>query len=129
MCFPENGPLIENSKKVIPKDGFFDVAMHGSPTAVAFGTKDANMSPRLLASVIRHHPDYHGENIRLLSCNTGLKIGDNYCFAEELANALGVIEEAPDMEIWTDHNGRTKVGWFGEGHMIPYKPNERRKVK
>ena len=129
MCFPKNDPLIENSKKVIPKDGFFDVAMHGSPTAVAFGTRETNMSPRLLASVIRHSEDYHGENIRLLSCFTGLRINDDYCFAEELANALGVIVEAPDMEVYTDPKGNISVGEDNEGHMIPYKPNERRRIK
>ena len=128
-CFPEGDILIENSKKVIPKDGFFDVAMHGSPTAVAFGTNEANMSPRLLASVIRHSEDYHGENIRLLSCYTGLQVDGAYCFAEELANALGVIVEAPNMKVYTASNGEIKVGRFGEGTMIPYKPNERGRVK
>ena len=129
MCFPKGDALIENSKKVIPKDGFFDVAMHGSPTAVAFGTTKVNMSPRLLASVIRHSEDYHGENIRLLSCFTGLRINGDYCFAEELANALGVIVEAPDMEVYTGPNGSIKVGEDDEGHMISYKPNERRRIK
>ena len=129
MCFPENDPLIENSKKVTPKEGFYDVAMHGSPTAVGFGTRKANMSPRLLANIIRHRADYHGEKIRLLSCSTGLRVDNGYCFAEELANALGVIVEAPDMKIYTDVNGKTRVGWFGEGRMISYKPNERRRVK
>lgn len=129
MCFPQNDPLVERSLKVTPKDGFFDVAMHGSPMAVGFGTREANMSPRLLASVIRHSEDYHGENIRLLSCNTGLIIGDNYCFAEELANALGVIVEAPDMEVYTTTDGEIKIGMDDEGNMIPYKPNERRRIK
>ena len=129
MCFPENDPLIENSKKVTPKEGFYDVAMHGSPTAVGFGTRKVNMSPRLLANIIRHRADYHGEKIRLLSCSTGLRVDNGYCFAEELANALGVIVEAPDMKIYTDVNGKTRVGWFGEGRMISYKPNERRRVK
>ena len=129
MCFPEDDPLVENSKKVIPKDGFFDVAMHGSPTAVGFGTREANMSPRLLAAVIRHSEGYNGENIRLLSCYTGLRVDDAYCFAEELANALGVTVEAPDMKVYTAPNGEIRVGLFGEGHMISYEPNERRRVK
>lgn len=129
MCFPANDLLVERSLKVTPKEGFFDVAMHGSPSAVGFGTREANMSPRLLASVIRHSEGYNGENIRLLSCNTGLRVGDAYCFAEELANALGVIVEAPDMKVYTTKDGEIKVGQFGEGHMIPYKPNERRRMK
>ena len=129
MCFPENDPLIANSKNVIPKEGFYDVAIHGSPTAVGFGSKEVNMSPRLLANIIRHSEDYHGENIRLLSCSTGLVEGDNYCFAEELANALGVTVEAPNMKVYTDPKGKIKVGEFGEGQMIPYKPNERGRIK
>ena len=128
MCFPENDPLIEYSKMVIPKEGFYDVAMHGSPTAVGFGTRSANMSPRLLANIIRHREDYHGENIRLLSCSTGLRINDDYCFAEELANALGVIVEAPNMPVYTYPNGTIKIGWLDEGKMITYKPNERGRV-
>lgn len=129
MCFPENDPLIENSKKVTPKEGFYDVAMHGSPTAVGFGTRKVNMSPRLLANIIRHRADYHGEKIRLLSCSTGLRVDNGYCFAEELANALGVIVEAPDMEVYTDPKGNIRVGEDNEGQMIPYKPNERRRIK
>ena len=129
MCFPENDPLIENSKKVTPKDGFYDVAMHGSPTAVGFGTRKVNMSPRLLANIIRHRADYHGEKIRLLSCSTGLRVDNGYCFAEELANALGVIVEAPDMELFIWPDGEINVGRFNQGKMIPYKPNERNRIK
>ena len=130
MCFPEGDPLIENSKNVTPKDGFFDVAMHGTPRAVAFGTAEGtNMSPRLLAAIIKHNKNYHGENIRLLSCSTGVRVNGEYCFAEELANALGVIVEAPNMKVYTDSNGTIKVGKYGEGRMIPYKPNERRRLK
>jgi len=128
MCFPENDPLIKNSKMVIPKDGFYDVAMHGTPTAVGFGMEETNMSPRLLANIIRHREDYHGENIRLLSCSTGYINGDDFCFAEELANALGVIVEAPDMPLYIYPNGTIKVGWLGEGKMIPYKPNGRGRI-
>ena len=96
---------------------------------MAFGGKEANMSPRLLAEVIRHNPNYHGENIRLLCCSTGLQVDGGYCFAEELANALGVTVEAPNMEVFTAANGTIKVGQLGEGQMIEYKPNERRRIK
>ena len=53
-CFPDGDPLNENVKRVKPLKTYFDVAMHGSQTAVGFGSEEANMSPRLLASVIRH---------------------------------------------------------------------------
>ena len=87
------------------------------------------MSPRLLAEVIRHNPNYHGENIRLLCCSTGLQVDGAYCFAEELANALGVTVEAPNMEVFTDKKGGIKVGEYSEGQMIPYEPNKRRRIK
>ena len=130
MCFPEGDPLIENSKNVTPKDGFFDVAMHGTPRAVAFGTAEgANMSPRLLAAIIKHNKNYHGENVRLLSCSTGVQVNGDYCFAEELANALGVIVEAPNAVLYIDNDGKTRIGELGDGSMIQYKPNERGRLK
>ena len=94
-AFPKDDPLPVNIKAVKPLKTFFDVAMHGSSTAVGYGTLETNMSPRLLASVIRHMDGWNGQNIRLLSCSTGKQIGEEYCFAEELANALGVIVKAP----------------------------------
>ena len=54
---------------------------------------------------------------------------NGYCFAEELANALGVIVEAPDMELFIWPDGEINVGRFNQGKMIPYKPNERNRIK
>ena len=99
------------------------------PTAVAFGGRESNMSPRLLAEVIRHNPNYHGENIRLLCCSTGLQVDGAYCFAEELANALGVTVEAPNMEVYITKKGAIMVGETNEGQMIEYTPNERGRIK
>lgn len=128
-CFPDGDPLTENAKRVVPKKNFFDVAMHGSSTAVGFGSKPMNMSPRLLAAIIRRSEGYTGQNIRLLSCKTGLIVGDDMCFAEELANALGVIVEAPNDTLYISVVGELKIGLLGRGKMIPYKPNERRRLK
>lgn len=128
-CFPDGDVLAGRSKLVQPIDGFFDVAMHGSQTAVAFGSKEANMSPRLLASLIRHSKGYSGQNIRLLSCNTGKPNGDDLCFAEELANALGVVVEAPDNYLIILPSGKLQIGYLSEGRMRKYKPNERRRLK
>lgn len=112
-AFPEDDPLTVNIKAVKPLKTFFDVAMHGSSTAVGYGTLETNMSPRLLASVIRHMDGWNGQNIRLLSCSTGKQIGEEYCFAEELANALGVIVKAPtdtliNIPEWPDSGRQTK---------------------
>ncbi len=128
-CFPEGDPLNENVKHVTPIDGFFDVAMHGSPRSVEFRSSEAKMTARTLATVIRHSPGYTGQSIRLLSCNTGKIIGDSYCFAEELANALGVDVTAPNKTLYIFPDGRLKVGKMGDGEFVTYKPNQRRRLK
>ena len=124
-CFPENDPLSRYVQNVKPLKTYFDVAMHGSPTAVCFGTTEANMSPRLLASIIRHSDGWNGQKIRLLSCSTGKQEGDDYCFAEELANALGVEVKAPNDLLYIYPSGRISVGPTGKGEIISFLPNQR----
>lgn len=128
-CFPDGDILNRNVKKVIPLEGVFDVAMHGSPTGVGFGSEETNMSARTLAAVIRHSRGYKGQKIRLLSCSTGRIVGDEYCFAEELANALGVDVMAPDDVLYISPNGELQIGDFEDGRFITYKPNQRRRIK
>lgn len=128
-CFPDGDPLNENVKRVKPLKTYFDVAMHGSQTAVGFGTKELNMSPRLLAAVIRHSKGWNGQKVRLLSCSTGARMENDYCFAEELANALGVEVKAPDDVLFISGAGVLKVGTHGEGHILLFAPNQRGRRK
>ena len=128
-CFPDGDPLNENVKRVKPLKTYIDVAMHGSQTAVGFGTKERNMSPRLLAAVIRHSKGWNGQNVRLLSCSTGARMENDYCFAEELANALGVEVKAPDDVLFISGAGVLKVGTHGEGNILPFTPNQRGRRK
>lgn len=128
-CFPDDDVLSDYIQNVTPLKTYFDVAMHGSPTAVGFGTTETNMSPRMLASVIRHSDGWNGQKIRLLSCSTGKQTGDDYCFAEELANALGVEVKAPNGTLFILPNGKMKVGLHGEGRMLPFTPNQRQRRK
>lgn len=128
-CFPDGDPLNEKVKRVKPLKTYFDVAMHGSQTAVGFGTKELNMSPRLLAAVIRHSKGWNGQKVRLLSCSTGARMENDYCFAEELANALGVEVKAPDDVLFISGAGVLKVGTHGEGNILPFTPNQRGRRK
>ena len=136
-CFPDELQN-EYAKKIKPEkyidNGvekiYFDVAMHGTPQAVGFWSEETNMSPRFLAEVITHNPKYEkGQKVRLLSCNTGEKIGNEYCFAEELANIMEVEVEAPNKKLYMYSNGRMHIGRYNEGEMIIYKPNDRGRVK
>ena len=128
-AFPEGDVLNERIKLVKPDGDKFDVAMHGSPTAVAFGGSEANMSPRLLAQIILRSEGYHGQDIRLLSCSTGAAIDGGYCFAEELANALGVTVWAPNDLLMVNKNGIFYIGLDGSGRMVGFAPNERGRRK
>lgn len=60
-AFSDGDPLCERIKKVKPLKKYYDVTIHGSPAAVGFGTKETNMSPRLLASIIRHGEGWSGK--------------------------------------------------------------------
>lgn len=128
-AFPKDDPLAVNIKAVKPLKTFFDVAMHGSSTAVGYGTLETNMSPRLLASVIRHMGGWNGQKIRLLSCSTGKQTGDEYCFAEELANALGVTVKAPSDTLYISKHGVIYIGELRDGKFIDYHPNQRGRRK
>ena len=128
-CFPDGDVLKEYIQKVKPLKTYYDVAMHGTQTAVCFGTSTPNMSARILASVIRHSEEYKGQKIRLLSCSTGKTDGVDYCFAEELANALGVSVKAPNDVLYISKSGSISVGKNGNGKIVEFKPNHRRRIK
>lgn len=55
--------------------------------------------------------------------------GENYCFAEELANALGVEVKAPNGTLFIMRNGKMYVGKHGNGKMVSFVPNQRRRVR
>lgn len=129
-AFPVDDILSVNASKVTPKSGYYDVAMHGNDKAVGIGTRKANMNARDLARIIVKQSDYHGEPIRLLSCETGVKpLDGGYCFAEELANALGKEVLAPNDVLYIYRDGSFKIGIYGDGDLIPFTPNMRRRIK
>jgi len=129
-AFPSGDILKTYIQEVEPLEQYFDVGMHGTQTSVGFGTSAPSMSTRELANVILHDPSYHGQNIRLLSCDTGRMSTDGaYCVAEELANALGVTVIAPNDVIIIRRDGSFKIGIFNKGSMVKFVPNQRRRLR
>lgn len=128
-AFPDDDPLSEYVKRVKPLKDYYDVALHGTPHAASFGTIETNLSPRLLASIIRHSPGWKNQKVRLLSCSTGEQVDGDYCFAEELANALGVTVKAPNDLLYISRAGRLKVGPNGAGKFENFAPNQRGRRK
>ena len=103
-----NDPFAINVKKVKPIDGFYDVALHGTSTSAEFFGEP--IDAYTLAKIIRNREDYVPRmKIRLLSCSTGNTDNTGNCFAQVLANALGVEVEAPTQKIWAYDNGTIKI--------------------
>ena len=103
------------------KEGYFDFAAHGAADHIEYGEKGKNMTAHEVAQIIKHHEKYNGQNVRLLSCNTG---STDDGFAQQLANALGVEVEAPTDLLIVYPDGIFKVGVTGEGTMRRFKPGK-----
>jgi hypothetical protein len=128
-AFPEEDVLNKRIKNVKPYKDYFDIAMHGDCDAVGFGSKIPNMKARDLAKIIRRDERYTGGPVRLLCCSTGLRIGDEYCFAEELSNALRQVVMAPNDTLYIHKNGDLEIGRDNIGAFVSFRPNERRRIR
>lgn len=60
------------------------------------------LTPEDYAESLRLDKEYHGGNIRLLSCKSGM-LDDG--FAQKLSNILGVKVMAPTQTLWINKNG------------------------
>lgn len=86
--------------------GVFDIAVHGRIFAITINhnNRTVDLDARVVAKLIKQRKDYKaGQNIRLLSCNTGAAANG---FAQSLADQLNVIVEAPNKMLWALENGR-----------------------
>ncbi len=92
-----------------PQAGALDVIGHGGPnifevngTTIDGGAKLVNH--RVLAKLIKQNPEFVGQDIRLLSCNTG-----EADFAQNLANKLNTNVYAPNKTLFAWPSGRLGV--------------------
>jgi hypothetical protein len=102
---PLDGPTKNMSaySKVNHESGYFDVTGHGTPTNIM------GYSPQEIAVKVRNHHNYSpGQDVRLLSCETGCPTGT---FAQGLADELGVTVKAPMYPIASSGSGKT-LTWF-----------------
>lgn len=117
------GAFAKNVSRVLPKEGFYDVALHGTPKNVEFFGEP--IDAKTLAKIIRNRKDYSkGSKVRLLSCSTGKITDTANCFAQQLANALGVEIEAPTDDIFVYPNGDFIIGKKNNGEMKLFYPRE-----
>ena len=109
-------PLATYARRIPKMEGFYDVVMHGTDTAVWFF--ETKIDAYTLAQIIRQRPDYKkGTPIRLLACNTGNTDNTGDCVAQLLANELDVKVLAPTDLLMVDHDGTIGVGKNWRGTM------------
>ncbi|PWV55760.1 hypothetical protein C7475_101267 [Chitinophaga sp. S165] len=101
-----NDPFLIYAQRAKPYENYLDVVLHGSPRGVWY-RPDMMIDHRVLANLIRNSPQFAGQPIRLLSCNTG-RLADG--FAKNLSNALGVGVRAPEDIIWAFPDGKLSIG-------------------
>ena len=118
----EDNHFASNVRKVPPKKGFYDVALHGAPTSAEFFGEP--IDAYTLAKIIRNRDDYiPGTPIRLLSCSTGNTDTTGNCFAQILANTLKVDVEAPTETFYANDDGTFDIfnSFTGKkGEMKPF---------
>jgi len=123
----DDGLLGKRAKFFEPDDGYFDITMHGEEKlAYFYGEK---IDSHTLAQIIMQRKDYHGEPVRLLSCNTGITDENGDSFAQRLANELNVPVKAPNNFLWAHRvvNGISKItigstAYANDGEFIVFEP-------
>lgn len=94
----------EYADNIPPYKNYYDVKAHGNPSSIKLYKKPINAVT--LAKILEARNDYEaGKPIRLLCCSTGKVINDR-CFAQDLANVLGVEVYAPVEDIYCNENGQ-----------------------
>lgn len=110
--------FIGKRRDVDPK-GVLDIVVHGTSSSVLV-RDGVYVNHRVLAKMIQANPQFTGQPIRLLSCNTG---ASSTGFAQNLANKLNVTVVAPNKFIFADGNGRHFIngGKLVGGRILPVK--------
>ncbi|KOV87236.1 hypothetical protein [Nocardia sp. NRRL S-836] len=112
--------MLADADQVPPKPGSYTVDVHGNATSVRIGTE--RLTADDLAAIIEADPNWQGQPIRLLSCNTG---HDDNGFAQQLADRLGVPVTAPSDYAGTFADGRPFVATARadeSGRLVPKIP-------
>lgn len=96
------------NRKDIDSNGFYDVIAHGTPHSIQIESngKTIEIDHRFAAKLFKNNPAFKDKSIRLLSCNTGSNPSG---FAQNLANKLNVVVEAPTKLVWAWPNGQYLV--------------------
>ncbi len=100
-----NEPLYKNADKIKPLKGYGDIVIHGSPDSLLINGLNGEQweyTAKEAAEMIRNSQEFHGQPIRLISCQAGAKKNG---IAQQIADELGVEVLAPTEIVNVDING------------------------
>ncbi|MGI5505012.1 scabin-related ADP-ribosyltransferase [Lentzea sp. CA-135723] len=107
--------------------GQFVVDLHSNAHNARVGNYP--LTPRDVADIIRANPDYNGDPITLVGCDTGRRDDG---FAAQLARELNAPVTAPNTDAWVDYNGNLfatrsddngRPGWPPNGEWSTFGPD------
>ena len=113
-----------NKRKDVDVNGFYDIIAHGTPHSIQIqsGEQTLEIDHRSAARLFKNNPALKNKSIRLLSCSTGESPTG---FAQNLANKLNVVVEAPTNLVWAWSNGKYIVA--GRSKSNPNYPDPKSK--
>ncbi|MBQ7146012.1 MAG: hypothetical protein IJR95_04510 [Lachnospiraceae bacterium] len=95
-------------RNVVSRDGFVDVCLHGTQFYTEYEHKYI-LDNETLSYIISGRRDCAGQDIRLISCDTGIVDRNGNCVAQELADRLRVNVRAPRGVAIIGENGSLTV--------------------
>lgn len=107
------------------KEPYYIVSLHGDYNKAWLW--EVEITPTILKNIIKSRKDYNGEDILLISCNTGNTTKTENCFAQLLADELGVLVKAPSRFGLIKQNGDYYSGQRNgkrEGDFIIFMPRK-----
>ncbi len=115
-----NDQFLKNIKhsRDLDTPGRIDIIGHGTSKSIEINLngKKYEVNHRTLSKLIKKDPTI--KSVRLMSCDTG---ADKNGFAQNLANKLNIIVEAPNKILWAYPNGKYVVASRDPAH--PNSPN------
>ena len=124
--YAENLRVAYSANSIKPRDGLYDVVLHGSPHYTEY--EDLyRLDNETLSYIISGRKDWKGSDIRLISCSTGYKDKFGNCVAQYLANHLGVNVYAPIDTVFIERGALTvgREGLTEQEGFIKFTPKRR----
>lgn len=130
-CIKQDEPVFADDlamffPRVEKEEGKYIMALHGtSNEAFLYGQK---IDERILSNILRSRDDFNGEDIVLISCNTGNTENTELCFAQKLADEIQSTVYAPTKYGAISSNGKyysSDENGNKEGHFRAFSPRKK----